>query len=85
MKLTNEQIAFLNTEFGMNEIDYNNLALLEEIRLKCFDIEVEETHDRLERGIDEDSIGERGDMAVTIIDTLYDILSGNNSNESDTQ
>ena len=75
MKLTKEQLDFLRAELGIEDIDYNNRTKLEEIRLKCFDIEVEETVDRLNDGIDKASIGERGDMAVTIIDTLYDIMS----------
>lgn len=73
IKLSAEQMDFLKDEFGINNIDYNNIRSLKEIRLKCFDIETEETYNRLEYGIDTASIGIRGDMAVSIIDDLEDI------------
>ena len=43
---------FLKDEFGINNIDYNDIKSLNEIRLKCFDMETEETYNRLEKGID---------------------------------
>lgn len=73
IKLSSEQMDFLKDEFGINNIDYNNIRSLKEIRLKCFDIETEETYNRLKEGIDAASIGIRGDMAVSIIDDLEDI------------
>lgn len=73
-KLSKKQMAFLKKEFCIEELDYADKAYLNEIREKCFDIETEETYDRLNDGIDESSIGERGDMAVTIIDDLEEII-----------
>ncbi len=52
IKLSAEQMDFLKDEFGINNIDYNNIKSLNEIRLKCFDMETEETYNRLEKGID---------------------------------
>lgn len=75
-ELSQQQKEFLKEEFGIINIDYKNSRLLEEIRLKCFDIETEETEKQLENGADEMSIGERGDMAVTIIDDLFEIING---------
>ena len=52
IKLSAEQMDFMKDEFGINNIDYNNIKSLKEIRLKCFDMETEETYNRLEKGID---------------------------------
>jgi len=72
-KLSTEQMDFLKKEFGIVSIDYSNIQSLKKIRLKCFDIETEECYDRLNNGVDTSSIGNRGDMAVSIIDDLEDI------------
>ena len=72
--LNKEQMAFLKKEFNIDSIDYSDKKSLQDIRLKCFDIETDETWERWEAGIDEPSIGERGDMAVSIIDDLMDIM-----------
>ncbi len=74
-KLNSKQLDFLKKEFGIEEINYSDKEKVEEIRLKCFDIECDECFDRLEKGIDESSIGKRGNMAVAIIDALQDIIN----------
>lgn len=74
-RLSDEQMDFLNKEFGITDIDHSNIQSLKEIRLKCFDIETEECFERLSNGIDTSSIGVRGDMAVSIIDDLEDIIN----------
>lgn len=76
-RLSSEQIEFLKKEFGIVSINYNDPKIIEDIRLKCFDIETKECCDRLNRGENNSSIGERGDMAVTIIDDLEDIAKTN--------
>lgn len=73
-QLNSKQLEFLKNELGIKKVDYNDRKQMMEIREKCFDIETDETIDRLEAGIDEVSIGERGDMAVSIIDDLEEIL-----------
>lgn len=73
MKLNEKQLSFLKDEFGITEIDYSNKEMLEDIRLKCFEIETDEAYAQYEAGNDDISIGERGDMAVSIIDDLYEI------------
>ncbi len=73
-KLSDKQLDFLYKEFGVSEIDYQNTDMLEDLRLKCFDIETDECYEHLKKGIDDVSIGERGDMAVSIIDDLEDII-----------
>ena len=70
VKLNSEQISFLHDELGIDEVDYSNKDEMEEIRMKCFDIETDETMEHLE----DLNIGERGNMAVSIIDKLYDII-----------
>ena len=78
--LNSKQLKFLKDEFGITKIDYSNKQEVEDIRLKCFDIETDECYDHYMA--DEDtslSIGERGDMAVSIIDCLYDIIHTKNS------
>lgn len=73
--LTSKQLEFLKNEFGITKIDYSDKKAVEEIRLKCFDIETDECYDHYTAGKDTSlSIGERGDMAVSIIDDLYDII-----------
>jgi hypothetical protein len=72
--LNKDQVDFLEKEFGIENIDYSNKEELNEIRMKCFDVEVDETCDRLDAGIDEESVGDRGDTATSIIDDLYDII-----------
>ena len=73
--LNSKQLEFLKNEFGITKIDYSNKKEVEEIRLKCFDIETDECYDHHMAGEDTSlSIGERGDMAVSIIDALYDII-----------
>ncbi|NLT08204.1 MAG: hypothetical protein GXY08_01705 [Ruminococcus sp.] len=73
--LNSKQLEFLKNEFGITKIDYSNKKEVEEIRLKCFDIETDECYDRHMAGEDtSSSIGERGDIAVSIIDALYDII-----------
>lgn len=73
-KLSSKQLAFLKREFGITDVDYSDKKGLEEIRLKCFDIETNEAASRYEAGNDDVSIGIRGDMAVSIIDDLYDVI-----------
>ena len=52
-----------------------DLELLKDLRMKCFDIETDECYDRYMAGEDTSpSIGERGDMAVSIVDDLYFII-----------
>jgi hypothetical protein len=73
--LNSKQLEFLKNEFGITKIDYSNKKEVEEIRLKCFDIETDECYDHHMAGEDtSSSIGERGDIAVSIIDALYDII-----------
>lgn len=74
-KLSHEQIIFLKSELGITNINYNDDNELKNIRLKCLDIETEEVMKQLNLGVDETSIGWRGDMAVSIIDDLYDIMT----------
>lgn len=74
MSLNSKQLQFLKDEFGISEIDYSNKEIIEDIRLKCFDIETDEACSQYEAGNDDVSIGERGDMAVSIIDDLYAII-----------
>lgn len=69
-KLSDSQVKFLKEEFEITDIDYEDKERLQNIRLKCFNIETEECMKFLENGTDEASIGERGDMAVSIIDAL---------------
>ena len=73
-KLSPKQEEFLLREFGIEAVDYSTVASMEDIRLKCFDIEVEETMARMEPEDHTDDIGERGNMAVSIIDDLADII-----------
>lgn len=76
MKMLNsKQLEFLKKEFGITEIDYSDKKTVEEIRLKCFDIETDESYENFMAGNDaSSSIGKRGDMAVSIIDDLYSII-----------
>lgn len=74
-ELSKEQMNFLAIELGLLQINYSDMEFLEDIRMKCFDIETEETVKCLKNEKDEVSIGERGDMAVSIIDDLYEIMS----------
>jgi len=74
-KLNEKQLEFLKKEFKIKDVDYSDKEQLNEIRLKCFDIETDECYDYHMAGEDtSSSIGERGDMAVSIIDALYDII-----------
>lgn len=76
--LNSKQLEFLKNEFGITEIDYSDKKAIEEIRLNCFDIETDECYDHHMAGEDtSSSIGERGDMAVSIIDDLYNIIHTN--------
>lgn len=76
--LTKEQMSFLKTEFNISKIDYSDSQILQNIRLKCFDIETEECMKRItEEGDATSDIGKRGNMAVSIIDDLYDIMYKN--------
>lgn len=73
--LNSKQLKFLKDEFGITKIDYSNKQEVEDIRLKCFDIETDECYDHHMAGDDtSSSIGERGDMAVSIIDDLFNII-----------
>lgn len=73
--LNSKQLKFLKDEFGITKIDYSNKKEVEEIRLKCFDIETDECYNHHMAGDDtSSSIGERGDMAVSIIDDLFNII-----------
>jgi hypothetical protein len=73
--LNSKQLEFLKNEFGITEIDYSDKKAVEEIRLKCFDIETDESYENFMAGDDtSSSIGKRGDMAVSIIDDLYSII-----------
>ena len=73
--LNSKQLEFLKNEFGITEINYSDKKTVEEIRLKCFDIETDECYEKFMAGDDTiSSIGKRGDMAVSIIDDLYDII-----------
>ena len=74
-KLSDPQLEFIKKEFGITDIDYSDLELLKDLRMKCFDIETDECYDRYMAGEDTSpSIGERGDMAVSIVDDLYFII-----------
>lgn len=74
-KLNEKQLEFLKKEFKIEDVDYSNKEKLNDIRLKCFDIETDECYDHHTAGEDTSySIGDRGDMAVSIIDVLYDII-----------
>ena len=69
-KLSDSQVKFLKEEFEITDINYEDKERLQNIRLKCFNIETEECMKSLENGTDEASIGEREDMAVSIIYAL---------------
>ena len=87
-KLSSKQEEFLLREFGIETVDYSTVASMEDIRLKCFDIEVEEEmacmppDDPTEPAGENDEfiiddtvdISERGAMASSIIDALADII-----------
>lgn len=74
-ELSKKQLEFLKKEFEIESVNYSDKEKLNDIRLKCFDIETDESYDHYMAGEDtSSSIGERGDMAVSIIDDLYAII-----------
>ena len=71
MGFSDEQKEFLANELGINESDYSHMSCAEweDVRMKCFDIEVDEVRDAEEN---QTSISDRGNIAVSLIDYIYD-------------
>lgn len=71
MGFSDEQKRFLTDELGINESDYSDMSCAEweDVQMKCFDIEVDEVMDAEEN---QTSISDRGNIAVSLIDYIYD-------------
>ncbi len=71
MGFSDEQKEFLANELGINESDYSHMSCAEweDVRMKCFDIEVDEVMDAEEN---QAPVSERGNIAVSLIDYIYD-------------
>lgn len=76
MNFSDAQKRFLRNEMGINESDYLGMSRTdwEDVRMKCFDIEVDEVMAAEEGKI---AVSERGNMAVNLIDYIYDVVMPN--------
>lgn len=68
LTLSDKQIEFLKDEFDLPPDKLKNISKEEwhNVRLKCFDIELEETTD--------DDCSERGELAADIVSVKYGML-----------
>lgn len=78
LNFTEKQIQFLKDEIGVEESSFSSLSKEEwnDIREKCFDIEVDEEIEHMKRqeSDPDNEESEREILATSLVDAIYDQL-----------